>query len=481
MKWGVCTGEQPKQIRGGQALLLLGSDRRTPTITERARREAVMETAVPRGTRGPRSRSILGVATPAAMIYCSRGLPINVTPDLLKAHLPNTRLLQQPLPDLLVMGCSSSKQKDQRFADTFALDKHLLIVTPWDPLASLVGPVGRSKASFETPTGRKTIKPADYIRHIDAMRPDVAVVVSDRCSVTASSCRCKKAVSRTIEWAKACTAEARKRWGKASSADAKTPAPAEGSAPPPLLFGVIEGGSDPALRAFCAERVGAIEGLAGFAINGLASGLSSAEQLAILKSVTDKLPKSVPIVADGMGTPLRVLSGVAAGVDVFESGYPVRLSRLGQGCTFVLDPLARNDKNTTAQPTKINLWDLKYKLDPKPVLPGCTCYACSNHSRAYINHLLHAHEMLAQVLLQLHNIHHYSEFFRRIRSALRDNCFDRFRASFERLYLQPTGADDDDEIKAGKSDHKPVRSSDDGKREAVDKGRAVKRHRVAEN
>lgn len=74
--------------------------------------------------------------------------------------------------------------------------------------------------------------------------------------------------------------------------------------------------------------------------------------------------------------------------------------------------------------SKINLFATIYRNDALPLMEGCNCYTCSRHTKAYINHLLSTHEMLAQTLLEIHNTHHFLEFFQDIRYAhgsMRDN------------------------------------------------------------
>ena len=51
--------------------------------------------------------------------------------------------------------------------------------------------------------------------------------------------------------------------------------------------------------------------------------------------------------------------------------------------------------------------------DTQPLRPGCTCYACSTHSRAYIQHLIQAKELLSELLLFVHNLHELLEMVRK--------------------------------------------------------------------
>ena len=90
---------------------------------------------------------------------------------------------------------------------------------------------------------------------------------------------------------------------------------------------------------------------------------------------------------------------------------------------------ARHGKLYTWQGT-INLKNEKYKLDPRPIDPTCTCPACSSFSRAYLRHLFTAGEMLAMRLAVLHNLHFYNELMARIRQALDQGTFEEFRSQY---------------------------------------------------
>lgn len=72
-----------------------------------------------------------------------------------------------------------------------------------------------------------------------------------------------------------------------------------------------------------------------------------------------------------------------------------------------------------------------YRRDARPLLPGCTCHACTQHTRAYIQHLCVTQEMTAHVLLQIHNLHHYTRFFAEVRRHVAAGSFDAYR---ERMF-----------------------------------------------
>jgi queuine tRNA-ribosyltransferase subunit QTRTD1 len=90
------------------------------------------------------------------------------------------------------------------------------------------------------------------------------------------------------------------------------------------------------------------------------------------------------------------LECVERGVDVFDGTYPFKLAEFGFASVFPLD-----SNGQAKSPLKINLRDLAFARDATPIMTNCKCLACRSHTRAYIHHLLNAHEMLAEVLLTM--------------------------------------------------------------------------------
>uniref|UniRef100_A0A2C9U2W4 tRNA-guanine(15) transglycosylase-like domain-containing protein n=1 Tax=Manihot esculenta TaxID=3983 RepID=A0A2C9U2W4_MANES len=173
----------------------------------------------------------------------------------------------------------------------------------------------------------------------------------------------------------------------------------------------------------------------GFWIGGFGLGESMLERPALLEAVMDSLPEEKPRLICGLGLPEEVLQGVATGVDLFDSSYIYNLTLGGFALTFPLDRIETNasgfqSTDMGVDQTKINLKATVYRKDTSPIVASCTCYTCLNHTKAYINHLLNVHEMLAQTLLEIHNTHHYLGFFRSIREAIKDGKFEQFRQMF---------------------------------------------------
>ena len=83
--------------------------------------------------------------------------------------------------------------------------------------------------------------------------------------------------------------------------------------------------------------------------------------------------------------------------------------------------------------TKLNMLDKQHKEDQRPLVQGCKCFACKNHTRAYVHHLLLVHEMTAQILLELHNTHQMLEWFARIRKSIAQGTFEKLRQDFTHL------------------------------------------------
>ena len=182
-----------------------------------------------------------------------------------------------------------------------------------------------------------------------------------------------------------------------------------------LLFGINQGAIYEDIRIDHAKRISEMD-LDGYAVGGLAVGETHEEMYHILDEVVPYLPKEKPTYLMGVGTPANILEGVERGVDFFDCVYPSRNGRHGHVYT---------------NHGKMNLFNQKYELDPRPIEEGCQCPACRHYSRAYIRHLLKAKEMLGMRLCVLHNLYFYNNMMTEIRNALDEGNF----ASYKRAKL----------------------------------------------
>ncbi len=174
------------------------------------------------------------------------------------------------------------------------------------------------------------------------------------------------------------------------------------------LFGIVQGGLDPELRA---ESANFIAGLPfdGINIGGLAGDETPAERDATLDATIPLLDGDPrPRYLMGLGSPADLLEAVHRGVDLFDSVLPARVARNGQ----LWVPGGR-----------LNLRNERFRDDPEPVQDGCPCPLCTRFSRAYLAHLFRAKEMLAYRLATCHNLTFTLDFMVRIRAALRAGTF----------------------------------------------------------
>ena len=178
-----------------------------------------------------------------------------------------------------------------------------------------------------------------------------------------------------------------------------------------MLFGINQGAIYEDIRIEHAQQIRELD-LDGYAVGGLAVGESHEEMYRILDAVVPELPVDKPTYLMGVGTPANILEAVDRGVDFFDCVYPSRNGRHGHVYT---------------NHGKLNLFNAKYELDPKPIEEGCQCQACRHYSRAYIRHLLKAKEMLCMRLCVLHNLYFYNHLMEEIRDAIEAGNYKAFK------------------------------------------------------
>ena len=183
---------------------------------------------------------------------------------------------------------------------------------------------------------------------------------------------------------------------------------------PAALFGIVQGGTSPDLRAESLEGLRAI-GFDGYAIGGLAVGEPMEERLAVLDALVPDMPSGAPRYLMGVGTPEDIVEAVWRGVDLFDCVLPTRNARNAH--LFVRGGVLR-------------LRNRRYRDDVRPIEPGCECPACTRFSRAYLHHLDRSGEILGARLASLHNLHHYQGLMADLRAAIRAGDLARFRREF---------------------------------------------------
>jgi queuine tRNA-ribosyltransferase len=200
------------------------------------------------------------------------------------------------------------------------------------------------------------------------------------------------AMARTTRWARRCLAV--------------EPAPGQ------LRFGIVQGGTDFALREAHLEEIAALP-FDGVALGGFSVGEPPAVMHELVGRLAPRLPALRPRYLMGVGTPIDLLAAIEAGVDMFDCVMPTRNARNGQ--LFVADG-------------RLNIANAAFRADPRPVEEGCPCEACRGYSRAYLAHLFHAKELLYYRLATVHNLQHYLDLVRGARAAIVEQRLDAYLA-----------------------------------------------------
>lgn len=187
-----------------------------------------------------------------------------------------------------------------------------------------------------------------------------------------------------------------------------------------LLFGIAQGGFFKDLREQSIGELTQID-FDGFALGGLSVGEGKTEMMDILYHSAPLLPAHKPRYLMGVGTPLDIINGINAGIDMFDCVLPTRN--------------ARNGTLYTSE-GKINIKRRDYAEDDGPLDPKCSCYTCRTFSRAYLRHLYHAQEILSYRLNSIHNLTYFLDLVRGAREAIAQGTFAEYKRSFDAIYPQ---------------------------------------------
>jgi queuine tRNA-ribosyltransferase len=206
-----------------------------------------------------------------------------------------------------------------------------------------------------------------------------------------------EATERSTRWAK----RSREAWQKERGA---------------ALFGIVQGGMFEDLRRKSSDDLLDI-GFDGYAVGGLSLGEEINLMYDIMEFSLPLLPEDRPRYIMGVGTPEDLVEGVSRGGDMFDCVMPTRNARNGVLFTTF---------------GKISIKQNRYREDPAPPDPECSCYVCRHYSRAYLRHLFQSKEILASVLNTHHNLHYYLNLMREIRAAVRLGKFTELKADFYR-------------------------------------------------
>lgn len=222
------------------------------------------------------------------------------------------------------------------------------------------------------------------------------IMVLDECPEPYDRAYNEEALARTHAWAERCKA--------AQTRDDQA------------LFGIVQGGVFPELRAQSAEFIASLD-FPGNAIGGLSVGESKDDMHKVLEVVDPLLPDDKPRYLMGVGTPEDLLQGVKRGIDIFDCVLPTRLGR--------------NNAAFLRRGGRLNIKNAEFAEAQDPIDDTCQCYTCRAFTRAYLRHLCQTKEMLAGTLLSIHNLYTLIHLAKDMRTAILAGEFDAFAADLE--------------------------------------------------
>ncbi len=244
--------------------------------------------------------------------------------------------------------------------------------------------------------GKKFIlSPEESIRIQKGLNSDILMVLDECPKKTNDKKKIKESLQLSTDWAKRSKL-------------------AFGINPHKALFGIVQGGLFNDLRLDSLKQLQDIN-FDGYAVGGLAVGESQKEMFTVLDGITKYMPKNKPRYLMGVGTPADILGAVKRGIDMFDCVMPSRSGRTGLAFTWN---------------GRINIRNSKYQKDNSPLDENCSKFNLNKYSKNYINHLFNTNEILASMLLTLHNINFYQELMQSIRENIKKGSFNEFHDRF---------------------------------------------------
>ena len=184
------------------------------------------------------------------------------------------------------------------------------------------------------------------------------------------------------------------------------------------LFGIVQGGLFQDLREESLKKLIEIN-FDGYALGGLAVGETQEQMFNTLEKITKIMPKDKPRYLMGVGTPSDILGAVKNGIDMFDCVMPTRSGRTGLAFTWE---------------GKINLRNSKFKNDETPLNKNTQLRNLNKYSKSYLNHLIKTNEILASMIISLHNVNFYQEFMEKIRESIDNGKFNSFYKKYKDKY-----------------------------------------------
>ncbi|XP_065201571.1 queuine tRNA-ribosyltransferase accessory subunit 2-like [Planococcus citri] len=375
--------------------------------------------------------------TPNVLFYTKKGCVPHLTCDVMQMISTDSLALQFPLNN--IFHCCEVLEKNKISLNSFVgLPEYFSYCFGQDPVDSIPQGYHRGASATIWCTQGKVFVPKErYMEIMEAFQPDMYCALSDGDTNLKSStkrlCNSTTITNDAFQYCydKHSTSSKLKNIG---------------------LIAPIEGGYDKSLRERCVNHMAKFP-VTGYLIDGLYTDGKTVNDIPfesvkkIVQHTTNLLPSNQLRIIHGAWNPKSVVEMVKMGVDLFDTSFPYFMTENGWALVFNYNienllsdevnlyencairfnddknssdkPSANPEKKNSDKPLYISLHDTKYFDDLTPILNKCNCLACKNHTKSYIHHLLVTKELLAPVLLTIHNMHHYMQFFAKIREHLK--------------------------------------------------------------
>jgi queuine tRNA-ribosyltransferase len=256
--------------------------------------------------------------------------------------------------------------------------------------------------------GRRRLTPESAIDIQAKLGADIAMAFDHVIPGGADEATARDALERTLRWLARCS----KRHDELKTNEQ-------------TLWPIIQGGTLPALRTECLERVMQLGPWTGIAIGGLSVGEPKDKMYQTVEVLEAHLPPTLPRYLMGVGFPADLVAAVERGVDLFDCVAPTRGGR--NGSAFTPDGT-------------LNIRNAAYRTDAAPLDSSCDCETCTTYSRGYLRHLFVAGELLGLRLLSLHNVRYLIRLAAEMRAAIQrgGDAFATWADDWRRRY-QHTG------------------------------------------
>ena len=242
--------------------------------------------------------------------------------------------------------------------------------------------------------GNKTLlTPEKAIEIQENLNSDIMMVLDECIEIPVDKKKAAKSIQLTTRWA---NRSFQARTGKGA------------------MFAIVQGADFEDLRIESAQSL-METGFDGFAIGGLSVGESKEVMYRISNLIAPILPANKPRYLMGVGEPEDIIHAIEAGIDMFDCVIPTRNAR--NGCLYT-------------SLGKLAIKQSQYKNDPRPIDETCKCSVCQNYSRAYLNHLYRANEILSSRLNTYHNLWFFRDLVRQARQSIYEQRFQQFKKDF---------------------------------------------------